>query len=751
MIFDEDVSERLSLYSLPQDLRKRSLAYAAFLFKNLRDGAYGPPPDDPAILCLFKDFELEECPTWSQLEELFDYLKKNELIMQCGCIAMLAYLPPEDHKYADAHQALQALSLAAYLSLGIKRDETVRDLETFAKRVRRIVQAGSQNWVLAHIEGAVSGLDPLIGGLEEALIARKSSPPVPGQNIERLEELLSGLTWYRLYLEEQLSTRTFLSYQSRNSVADPEIRILSGPVRVDGIEINEPEASNDYPIDSVFVQDSSKVVSPISASYPLLFNQASKIVNSIAINNICPPCHWSRLSDHEIKSFLNAVEESIESPPNCWLALLLCSGRSTAQLKAIFPNAARERQDNIRYVKGDRIGLSKSGNPYISSDYITPEPKGFENYSSLYIQPTEKLVLPLPAGLFTGIRNLLSLSPEELDDAIEQAEKICSEISSTQHRLTPTRLARHLPTRLRDAGIDPTEIAMICGQSLTDNAGLYYYSTSLESIVNLYQKQMNEIFTSAKSRLGIQIDLRENYKVGSKSIPKRKAVVALYREQMRIVVNLKKRRIPDFKHFHNEYMIYAYEALNLCVGYRAVNAPLECITDYDLDRRIAWVSDKESRNGLSARIVPLCQTAIEIIEAVLSHLHCLSQYTKPFSTATSDFLSKSTIGDAPLLSIFDPTTGRIGRLEPRKLSRLLALKWPLPQNWQRHFMRTELRRAGASGELVNAWMGHNDFGEESLGPWSGLSLADLHEVSNAIEDIVQSLGILPASGWDRAW
>ncbi len=195
-------------------------------------------------------------------------------------------------------------------------------------------------------------------------------------------------------------------------------------------------------------------------------------------------------------------------------------------------------------------------------------------------------------------------------------------------------------------------------------------------------------------------------------------------------------------------MLYVYEVLSLAVGYRAVVSPLENIKDFDLFRRLLWISDKESHNGLAARIVPLPETAVEVIGAAIRHIERLAQYLRPYEPEIAAYLSLSVSGDNPFLSMFD-RRGKLVPLRPSILTKVLKDAWPFALNWQRHFMRTHLRDKNVPGDLVNAWMGHSEFGEEALGPWSGLSIADLRRLELVIQEILSELDIEVIEGWQR--
>ncbi|MDH5766975.1 MAG: hypothetical protein OEZ38_13265, partial [Gammaproteobacteria bacterium] len=61
----------------------------------------------------------------------------------------------------------------------------------------------------------------------------------------------------------------------------------------------------------------------------------------------------------------------------------------------------------------------------------------------------------------------------------------------------------------------------------------------------------------------------------------------------------------------------------------------------------------------------------------------------------------------------------------------------LPLNFNRHYLRTRLREEGVAGEVIDAFMGHWELGQEPFGRYSSLSPIEYRsEIKNPLERIL---------------
>jgi hypothetical protein len=67
---------------------------------------------------------------------------------------------------------------------------------------------------------------------------------------------------------------------------------------------------------------------------------------------------------------------------------------------------------------------------------------------------------------------------------------------------------------------------------------------------------------------------------------------------------------------------------------------------------------------------------------------------------------------------------QLQKLSPENLKKQVP-EFTLPVNTGRHFLRSALRASGVRGELVNAFMGHAQQGQEQFGFFSTLTPTEL--------------------------
>jgi len=84
------------------------------------------------------------------------------------------------------------------------------------------------------------------------------------------------------------------------------------------------------------------------------------------------------------------------------------------------------------------------------------------------------------------------------------------------------------------------------------------------------------------------------------------------------------------------------------------------------------------------------------------------------------------------------------KVGPISLKKNVKWSYELPQNTNRHFLRTKLREYGVDGEVVDIFMGHWEIGQEPHNPFSTLSPQDYK--SNLEEPLSK---ILRNTGWKK--
>lgn len=184
-----------------------------------------------------------------------------------------------------------------------------------------------------------------------------------------------------------------------------------------------------------------------------------------------------------------------------------------------------------------------------------------------------------------------------------------------------------------------------------------------------------------------------------------------------------------------------------------------------------WISDKESRQGIAARILYLPSQAIEQVKCYLNYLEVLHQRYRFEDTVLAKRIEQALNGTGSLFfgryanaqdyqtTYTTPQNSDLRRqfairpaheysteiieLTPKYISEQTDRILPLPNNWNRHYMRNKLIEYGVQPTIVDAWMGHEPIGAEGFGRFSNLATADLKNVAITIAQIFTAMAISP--------
>ena len=230
--------------------------------------------------------------------------------------------------------------------------------------------------------------------------------------------------------------------------------------------------------------------------------------------------------------------------------------------------------------------------------------------------------------------------------------------------------------------------------------------------------------------------------IGTKVRPIIEKISASFRLQRKAIAKMRRQSQAQRISFHNAYVFYSYQLLALATGHRPVTAPFEKITDFDLDAGVVCISDKERRAN-SGRLTPLPSTAVRQVKLYSQHLTALAPKRYGSRNTLGNGVTKALAGDGPFL--FFVENNCIEALRPANVIPKLATTLPLPDNWQRHHLRSTLSTSLRS-ELLEAMMGHADFDQEPLNAASGLSIRDLKRIGHEIDREMAKLGVIPIEG-----
>lgn len=153
------------------------------------------------------------------------------------------------------------------------------------------------------------------------------------------------------------------------------------------------------------------------------------------------------------------------------------------------------------------------------------------------------------------------------------------------------------------------------------------------------------------------------------------------------------------------------------------------------------ISDKDNDTYSQSRVVPLPPRCIEQLDAYASHLSNLSKHTNNAQlhkhlSVILEHPDKTKFG---FLFYLDENQNPVRALSEQMNH--LAIHH-LPNNIYRHFLRTELQKAGVPAELISYFLGHWMIGEE---PFQKFSTFSPLAFSEEIRSVIQRLAV--ETGW----
>lgn len=221
----------------------------------------------------------------------------------------------------------------------------------------------------------------------------------------------------------------------------------------------------------------------------------------------------------------------------------------------------------------------------------------------------------------------------------------------------------------------------------------------------------------------------------------------------------------NLKRLHNAMTVYTRMMSGFGLGFRAVSQPLKRWSDLDPETGLMVLLDKDAGDGYGARLVWVPDVVRTQLEHYQAHLLWLAErmgigypelqaqiYQALENTQAPHvpdaippfFLldDKGKVHPCRPSLIRDHLTGFAPARYLDQQSASTATSAVYPLNACRHFLASQMRERGASEDLVCAFMGHWQSGEE---PWAARSALSPMEFVYALAPIVTDL--LQESGW----
>ena len=474
-------------------------------------------------------------------------------------------------------------------------------------------------------------------------------------------------------------------------------------------------------------------------SLPAQRHRARVARSQIVRGYMMSPSRWGVLSTDSLDGLVENLYEGLSNGNKVDALLLtaLLTGRRVFDLKEQIPSRADAslrsgtRQGATRDAERAKLLFDDLG-LYLRIGLKLPRLKVEPNHRRFYAPSGEVLELPLP---------------DEVDACLKRGDRRDAVVGKTIRDRLATLRNRFLQVteaRIRSAGRlwlyhhgeDRTTLDRLYGTDLARAVPLYYENMRVSKVLGAYQRWAERLNQAIGcDALTFHWESTEA-RVGSWRTPVRE-VLATELSAYRRFVDRRLRRRMGSPQAHNHYAAYTYLLLSMATGIRPVRQPFETFDDFCEQTGVYYLQDKDIGGTESPRYVIVADFGVRQLEFYRSYLSRLVMHLEDEDQCR--YVEAALNGNAPFLFTLEDCKSLPAPLSPKRVSEVLGERLPIDLYSTRHLLRTELIDRGVGDDVVQAFMGHGEMGQEPFARYSALSMKDLQFVSRKTDEMARSL------------
>lgn len=517
-----------------------------------------------------------------------------------------------------------------------------------------------------------------------------------------------------------------------------------------GVEIVAPKMSK---------SGSKQIKSPTQRCLP-----KGRIKTQLAMLNQRLTSRWEVLSNHEVSVFLSAIEDLVEKKEEVTnLSDNITNGELAAILTTMFWFG--QRLNKLKVIKiYHEVSKEKTAPGFVAKTELngfwwTKPAVPLRKILPDVVQQEQAYPTVFNFALCTGIsvemiisayiidthrRKSIYLFPKTQTTYDKRISDFLSVINSRYAtRLTANRISDFLFEVIsRQDGADITSAMFIIGrENFIGRTPSYYTSIAVTSLQDLYMEVcrgiMKQHFNESPRDNQSQIygDLTVSRlvtdrtgHVGSPFRPTSSTVGNLVTE---LKESLKKSAhgeatVLKLMRVHNSMTRYTAFLVAFSTGFRAVRDPFLSAAEIDWNSGFAILRDKDNEDGYNSRMIwlpPVCLQQLKFFRKHQQNALYRFSILIPNIFLQPDRPRRDVPGHYMFYAKTDEDNNEYVAmtLGPKLIGTRLRSIYALPFNASRHYLRSCLLGKDCPVEVINAFMGHFERGEEPWGIFSGFS------------------------------
>ena len=309
-------------------------------------------------------------------------------------------------------------------------------------------------------------------------------------------------------------------------------------------------------------------------------------------------------------------------------------------------------------------------------------------------------------------------------------------------RITLAKLTNYMSQLLAAGTGDPTLATLITGNvHRLARVRLFYTATRGTTLAQAYKRVVDELLTriyGSLERPNLYSTERRRVTdqagvIGGRNCPTFDAVRSMVHAiQADLATGIRYVDRSGFIRFHNLLSLWTLQCFAYATTCRAIVTPLLPLSSVDSRRGLASLSDKDDEFAHKTRLIWIPDSVQRQMAAYERHLRMVEPQMRGWRNGRV----------YPVAYFLDPE-GAFEEARPKVIERHLKPYLQVKPNTHRRFLRTELIERGCSPEVVDAFMGHWQTGEEPFGKYSSFSYeAYVVELKRFLLPLLDELGFL---------